>query len=274
MRKIYYLSLVFMSLFLTACEDVVDLDIPNSPPRLVVDASIVWIKGYTGQHQTIRLTTTTGFYDTIIPTVKGAKVYVKNSNNDVYNFTESDNIQRTGQYVCDNFQPAINETYTLYIELNGETYTATETLISVPQLEEVIQSDEGFNEGDTTLRAYFQDPPDEENYYLHSFIRANKGSNDAIFDDEFVNGNYTYTIRLYDDLQQNEEMIIYLYGISSRYYNYMSKLLSLIPPDTPNPFQTPPISVRGNIVNQTNPDNYPLGYFRLSEASFIEYTVQ
>ena len=74
MRKIYYLLLVFMSLFITACEDVVDLDIPTSPPRLVVDASILWIKGYTGQHQTTRLTTTTGFYDTIIPTVKAAKV--------------------------------------------------------------------------------------------------------------------------------------------------------------------------------------------------------
>ena len=40
------------------------------------------------------------------------------------------------------------------------------------------------------------------------------------------------------------------------------------------PFETQPATVRGNIVNQTNPDNYPLGYFRVSEVSTLNYTVQ
>jgi hypothetical protein len=40
------------------------------------------------------------------------------------------------------------------------------------------------------------------------------------------------------------------------------------------PFETQPATVRGNMINQTNPDNFPLGYFRISEISTIVYTVQ
>lgn len=40
------------------------------------------------------------------------------------------------------------------------------------------------------------------------------------------------------------------------------------------PFQSPPTTVKGNIKNQSNFDNYPLGYFRLSEADVKSYTIQ
>ena len=40
------------------------------------------------------------------------------------------------------------------------------------------------------------------------------------------------------------------------------------------PFETKPASVRGNCVNQTNPQNFPLGYFRLSEVVEQIYTIQ
>jgi len=40
------------------------------------------------------------------------------------------------------------------------------------------------------------------------------------------------------------------------------------------PFETQPATVRGNIINETNPDNFPLGYFRISQVSELSYTVQ
>ena len=40
------------------------------------------------------------------------------------------------------------------------------------------------------------------------------------------------------------------------------------------PFSTQPATVRGNIVNETDSSNYPLGYFRISEISQLSYTVQ
>ena len=56
-----------------------------SQSKLVIDASIKWQKGTIGNDQTIKLSTTTGFYDSVIPTVSGATVFVTNSSNTVFN---------------------------------------------------------------------------------------------------------------------------------------------------------------------------------------------
>jgi hypothetical protein len=41
-----------------------------------------------------------------------------------------------------------------------------------------------------------------------------------------------------------------------------------------NPFPTTPSAVRGNIINQTNSDNYAFGYFRLAEVATKSYTIK
>jgi len=68
---------------------------------------------------------------------------------------------------------------------------------------------------------------------------------------------------------------IKLYGISERYFNYMSILINLAEGGSGGgPFSTPPSTVRGNVVNQTNEGNYALGYFRLSEVDTLDYIVE
>jgi hypothetical protein len=64
------------------------------------------------------------------------------------------------------------------------------------------------------------------------------------------------------------------YGITKEYYNYMNILLSVAGSQGGGPFATPSATVKGNIKNETNFDNYPLGYFRLSESSTKTYVVQ
>jgi hypothetical protein len=62
--------------------------------------------------------------------------------------------------------------------------------------------------------------------------------------------------------------------MSQTYYNYMSILLSVAGSSGGGPFQTPPATVKGNIKNETHFENYPLGYFRVSEADTKNYTIQ
>ena len=57
-------------------------------------------------------------------------------------------------------------------------------------------------------------------------------------------------------------------------YNYMNVLLGIAGTNGGSPFQTPPATVRGNIVNQTNFNNFALGFFRLSETDTMSYTVE
>jgi len=54
----------------------------------------------------------------------------------------------------------------------------------------------------------------------------------------------------------------------------MNILLSQGGVNNGGPFQTPSSTVRGNIVNQTNFDNFALGFFRLSETDEEIYIVQ
>src|SRR5690606_5608284 len=120
---------------------------------------------------------------------------------------------------------------------------------------------------------FFQDNGQEDNYYLDSFTIDNiTDPAYAISSDKFFHGNMRYGIFPYDEFKAGDDIEIKLYGSSSSYYNYMRVLFNST--DGGGPFPIPVGTVRGNLVNQTNPENYALGYFRLSEVDRVLYTVQ
>ena len=260
-------------LFLSSCEEVVQLDLPNAAPRIVIEASLNWQKGTAGNFQKIKLTTTTGFYDTVIPLVSGASVNVKNSSNNTFTFNE---INGTGEYVCNNFIPQINETYTLTVISNGQTYTATEALKSVAPIVEIIQNDKGGFTGNTIeIKTYFNDPANDSNFYLYNYSYSSQIlQNFYVDEDTFYQGNRFFSVSLSDKVKKNDKIIVTHFGISKSYYNYLSVLLSIASNGGGSPFQSPPATVRGNIINATNTDDYPLGYFSVSESDKREYTIQ
>lgn len=274
MNKVYLILPFVLSFLLISCEEVVHIDMDTAPIRLVVDASLNWQKGSKGNYQVIKLTTTTSFYSNVIPIVAGATVYITNPKGRVFDFKEFEGYE--GFYVCDYFAPVINEIYTLTVVHGSQTYIASETMLPVPDLLNVDQEVDKsiINKDLYTIKAYFNDPANEANFYMNRFIKNGKTGQSAVFDDRFVNGNYTNTVKIFDDLTKNDELRIELYGISSQYYDYMSKIFSMISEGNKGPFEVPPSQVRGNLVNQTVASNFAYGYFRLSEVSTIEYTVK
>lgn len=268
--KIYLI--IVMGLFLISCEEVIDVDLDTAEPRLVVDAAIDWEKNTTGSQQKIRLSTTTAYYDNIFRAVNGADVTISNSENTIFNFEDNTG---TGEYICHNFVPVIGETYTLTISLNGEIYKATETLISVPKIEEnIIQTNTGGMAGDEVeITYYYHDNGAEENYYIYS----NKNPHIAftqyqVEDDNESQGGLTPIYYSNKDLKSGDVLNLKLYGISKRYYDYFRKILNASG-NNEGPFGTTPAAVRGNINNQSNSANFPYGYFRLSEVAKKDYTV-
>lgn len=271
MKNIFYLLCLFT---LVSCEDVIDLDLPTAQSKLVIDASIKWQKGTTGNEQTIKLSTTTGFYDSVIPTVSGATVFVTNSSNTVFTFTESPT--NAGEYVCIDFVPTINENYTLTVQLNGETYTATEKLFATPTIENIEQTTvQGFGGDEIQVKFFYQDNGLEDNNYLIGFKYSEVAFPEfGALKDEFFQGNQMFGFYTNPDLKSGDELFMRLQGISLRYFTYMDKIISIAGSTGGSPFSTPPATVRGNIVNQTNSKNYPLGYFNLSEIDTRNYVVE
>ena len=272
--KIYkIIFILIISIFISSCEDVIDVKLNTASPQLVVNASIQWQKGTLGNEQKIKLTTTTGYFNTTIPTVSGANVIIANSNNILFNFTEMPN---TGEYVCTNFVPVRDEAYVLTINLNGQTYTATETLKSVSSITNISQNNKGGFTGDQIeIKSFFNDPTNADNYYMFRF-KSNITTIPSydIFDDSFTQGNENFGLYINEDLKSGDNLDITLFGISKRYFEYMRKLTAVAGSSSGGPFATPPATVRGNIVNQTNSKNFALGYFTLSETDYRNYLVQ
>ena len=269
MKNIIYLVAI---LLFVSCETKVDIPLDTANPKLVIDATILWQKGTSGSTQKIKLTTTTDFYSSLIPVVSGATVLVTNSTNTIFTFTE---IPNTGEYVCTNFNPVINESYTLNIQYAGQNYSSTEKLLATPTIDTIEQTTvQGFGSDVIQVKFFFQDNGSEVNNYLigvkNSAVvapeyRAQK--------DEFFQGNQMFGFYSDKDLKAGDQLFFSLEGISLRYYNYMEKLLNIAGSGGGSPFSTPPATLRGNIINQSNENDYPLGYFHLSEIDTRNYTV-
>ncbi|MFC0779234.1 DUF4249 domain-containing protein [Flavobacterium sp. HJSW_4] len=273
MRKLVFLIAFFASLLFTSCEEVVDVDLNTASPKLVIEASINWEKGSTGKQQVIKLSTTTGYFETQVPVVSNAVVYVTNSKNQKFNFTE---FNKSGRYLCNDFKPELNEEYTLTIISKGNTYTASEVLKSVAPITRIEQkNDGGFTGEDIEIKAYFIDPADEDNFYLFKYVYSNKiTSNYYVSEDKFYQGNEIFSSAVDEDLKAGDEIEVTHFGISKQYYNYMNILVSIAGSNVGGPFQSPPATVKGNIINTTDKNNYPLGYFSLSETSTKKYQIK
>lgn len=273
MKTVIKLLILTIGLFLTSCEDVIDVELNTAAPRLVVDASIDWERNTSGNEQKIKLSTTTGYYSDAFPTVSGATITVANSAGNTFNFIEASD---AGVYICTNFIPVIGETYTLNINLNGETYTAVETLNATTNIEDTItQNNSGGMTGDEIEITYhYQDNANEENYYLNRIVTSVVAFPEfQTDDDELSQGNLISQSYSHEDLKVGDHVTITLYGISRRYFEYFNKLM-IASGGNGGPFKTIPTAVRGNIVNQTNSGNFAFGYFRLSELDTKNYTVQ
>jgi len=280
MNTLTRIAILFLLLVSVSCEDVIDVDVQTAPSRLVIEASLDWEKGTTGNEQTIKLSSSTPYFDDnqSVP-VTGASVKVINAN-DATEFIFED--QGNGEYTVTDFVPVVNQSYTLEVLHNGERYTATETLMPVVDILEVTQSvNRGFDDEVLEVNVTFNDPAEEANYYLFRF----KEEGDLLVGlegqrDEFINGRAFswYYEKIEDEDNGVEEFVagdkvfVDFFGISKEYYDYISILTAQT--GGANLFGTTPVALKGNCVNQDNPDNDAYGYFRLTQVIKREYVFQ
>jgi len=271
MKRLLY---IILSLFLiTSCEDVIELEVPTTSPRLVIDASLNWFNDTTGEYQKIKLSLSAPFFSNQIKPATGANVSITNQNNTTYNFIDANN---DGTYECFNFNPQIGQEYKLTITYNNETYIGTETMMSVTPIDFIEQNDNGgFTGEETEIKAFYTDPQDEENYYFFEFREENETNPYLeVYDDEFINGNQIFAFYSNENTEVGNNLYIKNYGISKQFYEFMFLLLQQTSDGGGGPFEVQPATVRGNCINQTNPENFPFGYFRASQATELVYIIE
>ncbi|WGK64926.1 DUF4249 family protein [Croceiramulus getboli] len=287
--------LLLLSLLLYSCEDVIEVDVPTESPRLVVDALIRIDTSMTTMPVIIKVSETSSFFEEPQPASVNDMVITKQTQigeepDDLFiQFIELE----PGIY-----QPSDNEidpdeiatallsapgTYLLTISYQDEIYIARTQYAPAVQIDSLAQGDGTLFEGDETeVVVSFTDQPDSDNFYVidmdfDEFI---------VTEDQFYQGQpFSFSYFYEDELEPGTTVNVSLLGADREFYNYMAQLIEQSGQDF-GPFETPAVTVRGNILNATdidnrdqfdnvdNPDNFVLGYFALSQEFKASLTIE
>lgn len=262
MRSSVYL---FVYIFVLAgCQKVVDIDLPTAEPRLIIDATFALYpdNGKNSLEGTVNLALTASFYEGELPPVNNATVYMTDINTgDRIIFAE---LEKSGNYIPQVLSgfPKPNTTYKLTVIYKNETYEGMATMVPVVPIDSLDQGDVTLLNDETEIIVSFTDKENRTDHYLFDldfdlYLTTN---------DQFYQGQKFTFSYFYEDIERGKEITVRINGVDEQFYNYMNMVIAQSGQNDIGPFPTPPAAVRGNMVNITNPDNYPLGYFAISEA--------
>ena len=278
MRTLKVFVFIALSVALGACEKVVELELPEGPKQLVVEARLERVRGAVNGTQQIRLSTTDSYFsDNAPPPVRGATVRVSDGTGPAVTFAES--MTDPGVYVTNSLVGEIGRAYTLQIDWQGERYDATETLQPVAPIDSIYfmarTGSFGPKEG---LRATidFRDPGTVRNFYLwDQFIDGVRlvvpDTNFRVrvtAPDDGLDGRRIRRFQPFDavPVKSGAQVLMRQMALSETVYRYFVALSDQSSNDG-SPFSVPLSSVRSNIANRTKTDHRPLGYFMATEVA-------
>jgi Domain of unknown function (DUF4249) len=290
--SIIYTALTLLILVFTACEDVVEIALPTDEPRLVFDGLIRVDTTQEFVNVKVKVTKTNSFYEDVDLVSDLETIYIYyGTENEFGEIVEGLNSNLaevqpgTGIYEPDpNFTSDQrirtsdiddDTAFWLIVEHEGRKYAAKTYYESSVPIDNVVQGDGTlFNEDQTEIVLSFTDNPDKENYYLFDFDNANfLTSEDTFYEGQAFSFSYFYD----PGLAPGDEIEISILGASKDFFDYMNLLLEQSEGGF-GPFATPAATVRGNVFDVTgidninnfnnvnDVDNFPLGYFSVSQV--------
>lgn len=268
MKKIFLFPALLLFIF-TNCEKVVDIEVPSTTPKLIIDAvfEVYFTEIPIRVNTVVKLSKSADYFDEAIPAVTNAVVFITNlSDNSIIYFSDANGV---GNYIpISTFIPVENVVYELTIVYENNTYKGTASRVKSTPLTSVIQGDKTlFSGNETELKVAFTDDGTEENFYLFDF--SNKLF--LTIEDRFFNGS-EYNFSYYygeDDIKLPTTVSVKMSGVSKEFYTYYRVLIDQSGQNSGGPFETVPSSLLGNMINTSYESKFPLGYFHISETDSI-----
>ncbi len=275
MKLLGYISILFAFLTgVSACEDVVQVDVPSEEPRLIIDAFIRVDTTQPITNVSVKVSETASFFDTPQPvtleqiTLAGQILLEETPNSGIYSRDVSTSV-------------LLGDDLFLAIDYNDQIFAAfTAFAPSVPI--DSLRQGEGGPDDVTELVIGFTDTPETDNFYLFDFdLKEFLTTRDEFYQGQEFEFSYFYD----DELEPGTELEVSLMGATEEFYLYMEKLIEQSD-DDPSIFDTPAITVKGNILNATDIEtisdlsdanletNFPLGYFAVVQEYKTTITIQ
>ena len=291
-----YCSLLL--LLFTSCEEVIDVELPEEEPRLVVNALMRVDINEQFIPVIVRVTLTSGFFDdNPITDVDAITIIQEFFEDGIITATVTSSLAEeapgTGIYVPDptfdsDQRIPVSRTdsdvlYTMIINKGEKRYAAqTKYVSSVPIDRLEIGDGQLFDEESTELIVTFTDDPDKDNYYLFDFGFGEY----LVTEDRFIKGQQFQFSYFYDqEFEPGTVLDVSLMGADQTFYNYMDLLIEQTEGQQ-GPFQTPVATARGNVFditgldnvnvvdNVNRPEDFPLGYFAIVQEFRASITIE
>lgn len=251
-----------MLIALVSCEDVIEIDLDNIDPKLVIEAAISDQPG----PYTVKLTKTGDYFEPgIYPTVSNATIIISDNTGNSETLQEVEN----GIYQTTNIQGTIGTIYTLNVLAEGKEYSAVSSIPAKVNLDslsyEFTEATPHFDEG-YIVNCYFTDPLKAENYYrfklyLNGILQ--NSSNDIILrDDKVFEGNNVKIPLTTRTFLINDTITIELLSLNKETYDYYNTLVNIIGGNSgTGPMSGGPMASSTPANPNTNINNGAMGYF-------------
>ncbi len=249
----------FLAAFsLISCEKVIDIDLNDSAPKLVVEAVV----GPEAGSAAVFLTKSINFKQTEIPVVGGAQITVEDlTSHTVYSFSEID----PGVYINASLKSVAGHSYKLTIQSEGKTYTAHSGFnhaVNLDNLEQKTFSNSALFANLVEITPKFTDPANTENYYQLQLVRNDTIQKDILLMNDVGYDGLMNTRSLIIEAKKNDVVELELQSIDKAVYNYM-------------------IGYKENLINYSaTPANPPsnitngaLGYFKVHSSSVKQIVI-
>ncbi len=217
-RKTIILLISFAG-FLSSCEDVIEVDLNNTDPQIVIEAKLY----DRFQPATVIITKTSDFFDTLTyRTVSGAEITIADNEGNIVNIPETDSV---GIYSADFFGKQ-NKTYTLTVKAEGKTYTASAKMKTPTEIDSMFfkyrdnplpYQDEGYE-----LTCILKDSANYPEYAKLDVYKNQKRSTEIyLFEDTYSDGNNFEYIFYNDTFQENDTASVLVSSCDKDVYKYL-----------------------------------------------------
>jgi hypothetical protein len=203
--------------FLSSCEKVIDLELKDAAPVIVIDATL----SNQSQNHFVRISKTLPFdAQTTFNGVKGAQVTLKSILGQSIAYTEV----ADGVYRSPRFRGNPGLTYTLEVISEGKTYSA-QSIMPFPVVPDSVRFRTLSFFGNTNIFpiVYYNDPPNIQNQYRYILKVNNKIQDDLVFEDRFNDGNAVSDVIIFDgdeDLKSGDVVEIEMQTIDRNVFKY------------------------------------------------------
>ncbi|MCI4671459.1 MAG: DUF4249 domain-containing protein [Bacteroidia bacterium] len=266
MKRFQIIGLGLIALFFVSCEEVIEIDLNESEPAIVIEALL---KDVANGNQVIISETGSYFDPGEFPTVSGATVRLIDQEGNEEILQESE----PGTYPIVETLAQAGETYTLKVEAENQVFEAN-SVMQVPFAIDSLEFQErngpfgvGADDGQLIV-IRFEDPVGDDNFLLfEAEINGELQSDLALYDGRQTDGLSARVPFFTLSVESGDSVKLFTYAIDQETYDYYNALVELVGTGFGG----------GNSATPANPEsnwsNGALGFFGTLAVSELEIVV-